>query len=71
MTKQEDKGTIRALLEERRGCVMRKQDSRVADIDRELQKLGAAAQPAHAKAATREEPQKTQPATAKRSQRRP
>lgn len=44
MTKEDDKATIDALLEERRGYVNRGETERVAMVDAELKKLGASAE---------------------------
>lgn len=44
MTKEQDKATISALLEERRGYVNRGDDDRVAQVDAQLKALGAAAE---------------------------
>ena len=44
MTKEEQKATIAALLEERRGYVNRGEDARVAEVDKQLKALGHGAQ---------------------------
>lgn len=44
MTKEETDAQIKALLEERRGYVNRGEDDRVAQVDKELKRLGAAAE---------------------------
>ena len=43
MTNEEKKATIAALVEERRGYVARGEDSRVAEVDEQLRRLGAGA----------------------------
>jgi len=43
-TVEEKKATIRALIEERRGYVMRGLDDRVAAVDAQLRRLGASAE---------------------------
>lgn len=44
MSKEDDQATIKALLEERRGYVLRGEDNRVAAVDAQLKALGASAE---------------------------
>lgn len=52
MTKEDEKATISALLKERRGYVQRGDEERVKQVDAELRRLGASAEP-KAKRATK------------------
>jgi hypothetical protein len=53
VSKEDDKATIAALLEERRGYEMRGQADRVAQVDRQLSALGHNAAKASARAEKR------------------
>ena len=44
MTKEETQATISALLEERRGYVLRGDEQRLAQVDAQLRALGASAE---------------------------
>lgn len=58
MSKEDDQATISALLEERRGYVRRGEDDRVAQVDKQLKALGAAAEKPQARAQKRPAPKK-------------
>jgi hypothetical protein len=53
LTKEQRENYIRALLEERRGYVLHGLDDRVAEVDAELARVGASAEPPAKRAATR------------------
>lgn len=53
MTKEDEKATIAALLEERRGYELRGEDERVAQVDAQLKHLGHDAEKASKRAARR------------------
>lgn len=52
-TKEQREGYIKALLEERRGYVMRSDDAGVAEVDAELARIGAEGKPAAKRAQKR------------------
>lgn len=60
MTKEDTQATIAALLEERRGYVVRSEDERVAQVDAQLRALGHGAKRPSERASSRPSQKKAQ-----------